>query len=338
MEVLYIKALSPVLLKLKLSTRDILQGPLEYTDLPWHTPPLVSDAKLGDVPLQGLLDCAVRVNEESLYALWYGTMTNLMNMPNQVLGAYGYRGLHFALDAPHGERAIRLSRPQGFPGKIDEYAGAVLSLEVAHTCKLAGLAVAFHEGDSDYWVQTKSGYEIGVRNGLPIVGGDQWDTSFEGFVPELLRRPRGDAFYGCDYDLIARLRSFLHTYRSRIPEDFEAADWLLQALRVLAYGRHLPRLLSAVRRLGEVREEGGTRLEDLKSCMEIMQAGNLSDRQKISALKGLLVPNHLGKTAFSRRVYPYHAGVPAVLRPLAAGRVRGNIEDLYRIEEALYAE
>ena len=78
MEILYVRALIPVLTRLKLSTSDILQGPLVYTTLPWQVPPLISDEKLGKVPLQELLDCEATVKEEALYALWHDGMLSLM--------------------------------------------------------------------------------------------------------------------------------------------------------------------------------------------------------------------------------------------------------------------
>jgi hypothetical protein len=330
-------ALDTTLVKLGKTPEQILQGQLEFTQLPWQVPPIIVDAALGGRKLQEYFDEPMKLNEKAFYTFWLDAMQGLMDNPSKTFGLQGYRRLVGVTREHAGIRLLRFSKPEGFPDKITDYAGAILSLECAHACRVAGLAREFCNTDSDYWVVTHSGYEIGVRNGLPISGAERWDTSVSGIVQELLRMPRGDVFYGCDYDLVSRLRSFLHAEKHRLLE-FEAADWALQALRVLLQQRHSPNLLRQVQRLETTKRVFGARLEAFREADGLMETSGYSDRQKLQVLKDTLVPEFLTRSRFSREIYPYNAEIPAVLSQAALWRVQGGLKALLRIEEALHAD
>jgi hypothetical protein len=329
-------ALESTLVKLGRTPDEILQGRLEFTQLPWQLPPIIVESTLGGRKLQEYFDEPMTFNEKAFHTFWQAAMQGLMDKPEKTFGLQGYRHLIGVTREHSGVRLLRFSKPEGFPQKITDYAGAILSLECAHACKVAGLAREFYDTDSDYWAVTHGGYEIGVRDGLPIAGADRWDTNVSGIVQELLRMPRGDVFYGCDYDLVSRLRSFLHEEKNRLLE-FESADWALQAMRVLLRGRHSPSLLRQVQRLETTKQVFGARLEALREAVALVEANAYSDRQKIQILKETLVPEYLTRGKFSKHIYPFNAPIPAVLNQHALWRIKGGIGELFRIEEGLHA-
>ena len=327
-------ALLPVFRRLGV-TKETVTGPLEHTDLVWQTPPMTSELMLGKFPVWELFDVALQVQEEAFYAFYSNVMEHLHNKPEKVCDLSGYKNLSVAMRyTKTDERRYWLSVPEGFPREMTPYAGAIFSLECAHILKLAGLAVEFTETESDYYAITANGYEVGVREGFPILGEESWDVSIEGMVPEFLSLPRGNTFEGCDYDLVSKLRSTLWEHKAECPE-FEAADLLLQALRVLANGNRLKGLQSG---LLDSRKQAAhsVKATAYKEAIDLAAAPALSDRQKINALRSLLVPCCINISKFSKSIYDYGRDPPAMLSRGQMARVQQNLQTMLDNEEASY--
>jgi hypothetical protein len=332
-----IHGILPTFSRLGLSQDEILTGQLAHTDLVWQVPPIICDMRLGKLTLQDYMRAPLHVNEEAFYYFWLEAMAMLRNKPSSVITKKGYKGLLVALREWRGDKSLFLSRPEGFPSATIDYAGAILSLECAYIMQLGGWAAEVHESNDDYWVKTASGYEVGVRGGFPIVEREQWDISAKGFVPDLLRLPRGDVFIGCDYDLVSKLRSVLHLHREAV-RDFDAVDWALQALRVLSGGRNLPLLSRGIAGLRGAILGNKARLACYQEATTIMGLPGYSDRQKLTLLKSMLVPSHLTKAQFSQQIYSYGTQIPVVLTEKTVHKIQVNLEHLYNLEREMYAE
>lgn len=317
-----------------LTQEDILQGPIEFTTLPWQVPPLVVDAPLFGVPLSGYIDRAVYVNTDALTTLWSEALGNMKNHPDKVLTHDGYRAGSNALpNVRLFERPLYLSLPEGFPGGITDLGAVMLSLECAHVMRANSKLSGFVSDEDNYYAITNHGIEVGVKSGLPTMYDDVWDVPVDGMVQEMLRAPRGTVFEGCDYDIIAKVRSIVYTFRTQF-RDYEAVDWSLQTLRVIGGAREL---LAAVFNIKVVRYERKVRRTALEEAVSTVKQLSMTDRQKIEVLKHLLVPEVISSGTFSKEIYPFNKLPPPVLSARTAEKISAAVLKLYNEEESLYA-
>lgn len=322
------------LVKIGLTQDDILSGEIEHTELPWQVPPLVVEATLFDVPLSAYLDQPMYVSTDHIYSMWTEALLQLKNHPYKVLKVDGtYLNTSGAIPACRGiERPLYLSVPDGFPGSISDLAAVVLSLECAHLIRINGKHETFVSDEDNYYAVVTTGIEIGVKDGLPAVCGDQWDLPVTGMVQELLRTPRGAVWEGCDHDIVAKVRS-LAVKNERTIRDFEAVDWALQALRVIGGQKEL---ISAVRKVRQIHNYRKSRRLALEESMRIMELVAMTDRQKVETIKQLLVPEVINIAEFSRRFVNYYANVAPLMAEKVTRRIRENLSALYDQEVRLY--
>lgn len=314
---------------------DFLTGAIKITNCSWQAPPLVSKAPLMRLPLDAYLDVSTWINVDHMYNLYYEGMSLLRNGPDKVLTPDGqYRRGSLALpQLKSNVRALLLSTPDGFPGGVSDYAGVVLSAEMAHLLKNNAKLAEFREDDNNYLAVLPDGREIGIKDGLPAVNSEEWDIPVTGMVPELLEMPRGAIFEGCDYDIISKARSLVAEERFRLPER-DAIEMALQALRIMDGGKSL---LRAVQSQKTVAYSRNRRLKVVREAREVAYRYGISDRARIDTIRGLLVPEFMGAGKFTKHVYPYSAVVPALLAEKVLTRLRTNLDALVEQEEQKYA-
>jgi hypothetical protein len=329
------KLVVEALVQLGLTERDVLGGAIVHTDLPWQVPPLVVEATLFGASLSEYIDRPTYVDVDQLVTMYSDCLSDMRNAPRKVLMAEGYRIAHLALPRTRmQERHMIFSLPDGFPGPVGDYAGVTLALECAHVLRTNAKISAFISDDDNYFAVLPDGMEVGVKDGLPTVWYDQWDFSVEGMVQELLHQPRGAVWEGCDYNVISQVRSVCKVFEKSMREH-EAVDWALQALRVIEGEREL---LRAMRSIKTVAYERGERMRSLQEAVEIAHAMAITDRQRIEALKGMLVPDILSVSQFSKQIYNFYAKVPPVVAPKVLSRIQEGVQAMLDQEEALYAK
>lgn len=317
------------------SQDDFLTGQIKLTSLPWQVPPLHVLAPLMKMPLKDYLDRPTWISVEHMTTLWTDGLMMLRNAPSKVLTETGaYRAASLAI--PHikaPERMLRLSVPEGFPHGVSDQTGAVLSLEVAHLFKDNARIKTFVYDENSYYAVMPDGTEVGIKDGYPTECAQEWDISVEGIVQEMLESGRGAVWEGCDYDIIAKTRSLLHEKRWNFHEH-EGLDWALQALRVLDGRSALLRAIQSARAMIYSRNLRRTRLSEAR---EVAYRNTISDRARIETLRGLLVPEVLSPSQFTKRVYSYSSVVPVLLSTTSLAKVRAGIDQLLEEEEAYYA-
>lgn len=322
------------LVMIGLTQEDILQGSIEFTDLPWQVPPLVVEATLFGVPLSDYIDTAVYVNTEALANLWSDSLAFMKNSPAKVLTHDGFRAASMAIPSVKlKERALYLSVPEGFPGGIADIAAVMLSLECAHIMRANSKLGGFVSDENNYFALLPSGLEVGVKDGLPTMYAEIWDTPVEGMVQEMLRTARGTVSELCHHDIIAKVRSVAYTFNKGI-RDYEAVEWALQALRVIDGGKFL---LDAVYGVKKVIYNRKVREEALKQAVHVVDQLAMTDRQRIETLKQLLVPEVLTSAHFTKLIYPFNKLPPPVLAEKVLNRIRQAVAELHHQEELLYA-
>ena len=286
-----------------LGEKELLGGAIEYAELMWQTPPLVATAPLGGVPLHEYVDTRTPgIRPDILFEFWNEALKNCRLAPYKYADDDGWKQLSYIMPRmSEGERRLWLSPPQGFPA-IDDYAGVTLSLECAHLMRYAVPVSEIVEDDNSYYVVTETGLTIGVANGLPIGHELQWDLSVAGMVPGLLSLPRGSGFVGCDYDLVAKLRSALHTHKDKVAE-FEGCDQALQMLRVVAAGRHIAELAQRIKSLKKEAQRKVEVLRVLRDAVHLSEVYTISDRSRVLGLKAMLVPDIMTLSEFKEKLY-----------------------------------
>jgi hypothetical protein len=315
MSQLTVSLIKPVIRALALAgvtQKELLGGTIEHTDLVWQVPPLRSDVMLHGAPVaQYLQSRPPFVNPDKVYEMWVDVMRTIRHAPYKVCSHHGYRALSYCLPkVTQGERLYWFTAPEGFP-QVDEYVGARLSIEAAFVISLACPVQEIVDDEDNFYVVTEEGHEIGVRDGLPIVEGDQWDLPVSGMVQDLMRITRGVPFNGCDYDLLAKLRSVAWSHKDMV-QDFDGVDMALQALRVLANGKHLPELQAAISHLHVAQRVNEHRLKTIQEAIEVSQAFAISDRARVVAIRALLVPEILAPSAFKRKLFSADRIPPAM--------------------------
>lgn len=316
------------LAKTGLTQKELLSGPIEHTDLLWETPPLMCGALLDGVPLHFMFENRVPyVVPHKLYEFWQTALMLLRAQPFAAVRGGSWAGLHEALPKTNTyERGLWVTIPRGFPNNIDDYSGVTLSLECAHLMRLATPIKKLVESENDYYVVMENDMEIGVRDGLPIVEYGQWDLPVTGMVMDLMRLPRGDAFTGCDYDLISKLRSVAHRFKNKI-EEHEGVDWALQTLRVLAGGRLLPEVQKGIASFRVEQITHQHRIKTLRDTIELANAFSISDRARVLAIRSLLVPEFMPLSKFQATIF--HADQPpAAMSAKARERMQKALQEL----------
>ena len=325
-------ALAVVFGRLDLPVKELLNSPLQHIDLDWQVPPIRSDELLNGQPFWQYMEQKVKIDEEVLYSFWCDTLYNMRNNTSRVWINGAYREARTTFNLSRTVSSYCLALPDGAPAQPNDYAGIVFSLECANLLRMAGGVLELFASDDDYYVKTASGYEVGVRDGLPIVSAEEWDVSANGLIKEILYQPRGAIDTTCRYDIIAKMRSILWEHRASVSE-FEGADLALQALRILDGDSHLLRAVSGIK---ESKSKTNGRAVVLRTALELLKAPGLSDRQKLSSVQDMLVPAALGKAAFSRLLYSYRQDFPAMLPLAKMLKIESRLEDLLRVNEAIY--
>jgi hypothetical protein len=324
--------------KLNLPAVEVLSGKVTHTDLIWQAPPLACKVTFKGTPLHEWLQPRSVIRDEAAFDAWLTeTLRALRHHPLKAITKKGFMGLSGVANASAEVRRLMFSVPEGFPYNCGSYTAAVFCLEAAEVLKFAVGIRDIVISEDDHYVVTSAGLIVGVKAGFPTHGYADYDTPLEGIVSELREMPRGDAFQGCDYDLISKCRSVLHDHKKDL-RDFEALDYALQALRLMSEGKHLPALQEAVSKMkvNEVRDQAALRA--LRDCCSLWECHAYSDRQKFSAIKALLVPHVLSKAEFKELVYNYGASIPATMRQETSGRIAFNINALRKQEENNFAE
>jgi len=295
------KAVSAAFDASNLTDAEKSPGRIELTDLPWQAPPLITPAKLAGAALQDYFDVPLDLDGHQLQVFWVKALHDMWFTPGRLLRRGTF--VHCGWSMPRvkvGQRAFRFATPAGWP-VCDEHAGVQFSLEVAHAARVSLPVKRVVSTSDSYYVELADGGILGVVDGLPACQ-SPWKVSAAGLVPDMLVMPRGDASYVCAFDQIASLRSVLHTHYKRFPNNFEALDHALQALRLLSLGGYCPELLHQMRAapidMMVVRE----RERALRDALDVI-ASSISDRAKLQTLHGLLVPAVMGVTLFKKHIF-----------------------------------
>jgi hypothetical protein len=306
------------------------EGGIAHKDLPWSCPPLITDLVL-EGAMQDHLDAPINVTAPALMQFWRETMKQMWHQPSRVLKNGTYANLGAAM-APvrRGQRALRFSAPIGAPSQIHEIAAITLSLEVAHCARISLPTADVLLNDDDYIVTTADGMHFGVNDGMPLIDSPWRDFNASGMVEEMMRSPRGEVDYTCHYDQLASLRSILHTNAAKFPNNFEALDQALQALRYLSMGTYCPELVTEMivkpQEVLHMREKENALFE----AIEVMRT-RMSDRAKLYTLKSTLVPTVMTTAKFKREVFSAST-FPFSMAPGKDKQIEENLVSLYKNE------
>jgi hypothetical protein len=332
--------ITPELTRLGLNTQAVLAGDLAYRNLVWQWPGIVCDYPLKGLPLSGFVSVKSEVFDEAAFIQHILKASHDLRMdPHAAICPSGYIGLAKLLGLSTEACHLAFSTPSGFPDCIP-HAGAILNLEAAEFLRNSVPIRTLVSNADEHYVITAKGHQVGVKRGLPILSRRLWDTGMESITQEVLRMPRGDPDDSCDYDLLARVRSLVWQHQEKVA-DFEAVDWLLQTLRVLARGKPLIGLQAGVQRLkGEPNKKKLSNLAKLQAYREavyIMGLLSMSDKQKIASIQSSLVPQFMSQSVFSRFIANTYKPIPAYLKPSARNRILAHLQGCVDLEEEIYA-
>lgn len=299
---------------------QLLQGPINITDLTWQAPPLQTDCTLGGEPLGIFLDSPVAVELAALQQFYMEGLFHLRNHPDEVSSRQGFKRLSKMLPrSPAGERNLIFPLPEAWPVGTPT-TGQSFALDAAWLCKTSVAEVSRFVSDaSNYYAVTPAGV-IGVVDGRPSMYPETWDVDCSGMVQSMLAMPRGLADAECHYDLVDRLRSVLHAEPERFLE-FEGTDWALQALRILADGETCKPLLVAVQGMTVQVFQRKAKVTAFDECIQVMEDWQYTDRTKIAMLLDILVPTHLTIGQFCSKILDVQRNLPAVLSSKKEGRI-----------------
>lgn len=306
------------------SPADLLQGPINITDVIWEVPAIKAEAPLLGVPFHNYVDYPLSIRSELLYEFYDQGLYLLRNSPELFTTRDGYSQLRMVMPkVPSGERKLALPLPSGWPVG-DHLTGARFAVDVARLFKTSSEAcTAFVEEPGSYYAETRWG-KVGVIDGLPTLHQETWDEPCSD-VNSLLEMPRGVASASCHYDLIARLRSVLHENLERFSE-FEGTDLALQALRVLADGELCKDLLECIEGMSLVTFKRRQRTKAFAEAVEVMEHWHYTDRTKISMLLEILVPTHYTLETFARKIIDPRKVLPAVLHRRVEARILATLK------------
>lgn len=277
---------------------------IEIVDFSWQAPPLVTDLTLRGVPLQDYFDAPIALDETKLMGFWQKTLTMMHSTPSQLLRRRGgFTTCGWSMPkVKAGQRTFRFSRPEGWPGQMADHAGLVFSLEVAHAARISLPLKDFISDESNYYAVLRDGQIIGVKDGA-VPGSSGWDMQARGHIGMYLQMGRGEIQYEPMYDQLGSLRSVLHTNAASFPNDFEALDVAIQALRYMAPNGHCPELHTEMH-LAPVNRVAQKALErSLRDALDLMAYRDMSDRRKLQTLHSILVPDVITASNFRRHIF-----------------------------------
>lgn len=319
--------------KLGIGSETILQGAIAHTSLGWQWPALRCSDKINNIALYDYLEPSMQVKSVPALLEWADiTLHNLRHFPGRAVGLDGYFGLSDVVQGSTGLRKLAFSLPEGFPDRCFEYTAAMFNLELAEVVKNSVPIRAIVADDDNEYVVTRDGLEVGIKDGFPLIGADDWNTSAYGLVPELLEMPRGDYYVGCDYDVLSKVRSVVWDNQTKI-SDFAGIDWAMQALRILAEGVNLRFLLDGVTRMRVEDTYDKERLKAFKDAATLFKALAYSDRDKVRSLEVILVPQFMTLAKFRREVYSTNKRVPAFFRQSVRERIQDVLDQYVANEE-----
>lgn len=307
-----------------LEPAQLLQGPIDITDLAWQSPPIELDCKLMGLPFSAYVGSPITVDLPALYKFYSDTLYYLRNNALEVSSIEGFKRSARALPrSSSGERKLVFPLPDAWP-EGTHTTGQTFAMDAAWLCSTSVATVTeFVSDDSNYYAVTPEGV-IGVVGGRPSVHADIWDVDCSGLVPSMLAMPRGSTSIGCHYDLIDRLRSVLHSEPDRF-EEFEGVDWGLQTLRILADGEHCKPLIGAVQSMAVRTFKRKAKVSAFDEALAVMGDWQYTDRAKISALFEILVPSQMTKTSFCVKIADVTSALPAVLSVKKEQRILSNL-------------
>lgn len=331
-----VSLLTPTFIALGLSASEVLTGRILHTDLIWQAPALDCAATVKGVPLREYLLPQVKVKNQEAFDAWMKkTLHRLRHRPAEVFDRQGYRGIKRALHAEHGAKRLMFSVPEGYPN-CGSYTAAIFCLEAAEVLKSAVHIQDIIDTEDEYYVITDEGLVVGIHEGKPTHGFQDYDAPLHGIVRELRQMPRGQVFQGCDYDLISKCRSVIYEYRQQI-KDFDAMDAILQALRVIAGGSQIPALQTGIAKMRQAEERSRESLEVLAQCCELWALVAYSDLTKLNGIEALLVPGILTAGEFKAKVFRATATTPRILHRNTCKRITNNLNVLKEEEESYFA-
>lgn len=295
------KAISVAFAASALTDEEKSPGRIEITDLPWSAPPLITNENLGDARLQDYFDVPMEIEAGQLQAFWVKTLDDMWYRPSSLMKKGVIANCGWAMARMRtGQRAFRFTQPAGWPGSIDDLAGVMFSLEVAHAAATSLPLKDFVSDATNYYAVLPDGRRIGViDDGIGCIS--PWGPA-HGMIPDLLTMPRGETDYTCQFDQLASLRSVLHTHRNRFPHNFEALDQALQALRLLSFGGYCPELLSSMRAAPIDMVAQRERERVLREAIDVVKA-DISDRAKLTSLRDMLVPTVTPVSSFKKHIF-----------------------------------
>lgn len=329
------KAVNTAFLHAGFTFADLGQGQINLTDLPWQNPPLFCLSNLLGINLVTYLERPVEIKEDQIFEFWRANLGRLYYTPLQAIDREGiYSGSNKLLPGESKpSNRFRFSTPEGFPKSIDEYAGAVFSMELA-TLISESLPYYLIRDDSNYYVTLPNNVNIGIKDGI-VATESPWDGSVAGIVWDLAEMPRGVVRTDCQYDALAKVRSLLHENAGRFKE-FQGVDYALQALRVLYNHKSECSILS---RAIKLKHEEPNLLFDykaLKSSLATMERKDISDRYKLDIIYGLLVPQTLSEAKYRAKIYRSRFEAPFTLSDKTIHRIISNLEtELERLPVAV---
>jgi hypothetical protein len=331
-----VSLLTPTFVSLGLSASEVLTGRITHTDLVWQAPPLDCSAKVKGIALREYLLPQVKVKDQEVFDTWMKkTLHRLRHRPAEVFDKQGYRGIKRAITAEHGAKRLMFSVPEGYP-HCGSYTAAVFCLEAAEVLKSASHIQEIVATEDDYYVVTDEGLVVGIHDGKPTHGFEDYDVPLHGIVTDLRLMPRGQVFQGCDYDLIAKCRSVIHDHKEKV-KDFEAMDTILQALRVIAGGAQIPALQTGIARMRHAEQRSRLNLEVFTQCCELWSLVAYGDSTKLKGIEALLVPDVLTLGEFKAQVFRSTSKTPKTLHRSACARIARNLNALKEQEERYFA-
>lgn len=329
-----VRELVGVLGRLGMSSKDILQSKVEDLPFVWQVPPIRGEYPIGLTDLCSILNRSARVSVDGLYNLWQEGLDGLLNAPHVVVMSGRFRKGSSALPTlSPGERNLRLPVPEGFPLDMSGFAGHMFSLDCANLLRHSYETSRFVDDEDNYFAELHDGRIIGVQDGFPA-GPSLWDTPATGRVDSMLRSGRGVTFEGSEYGLLSRLRCLLWQNKEKI-KDFEAFDWVLQALRVLYDGESPRAVLRAIENLKSDSLAWEARVSALQECVDMLSLLALSDRAKILSMHGLLVPLVCSPSEFSANIY--QGPPPAMVSEKVRDKISRFLETKLMVEQSRYA-
>lgn len=302
----------------------VLSGAIQFTTLDWMAPPLLADDLLEGLPFRDYMDQMVPwVDADQLHMFWIDALAQARSNPANVLGEDGWRGLSKIMPtATPGVRNLWLPKPS-IP--LDDSVGVQLSLDVAHLARMACKPLEFVENHDDYYVVLEDDIVLGVKGGVPAWPSD-FDMPLKGMIPEFLTSSRGELWTGCDYGLLAKLRSTVWEHRSKLDE-FQGLDWALQALRILGSRQNPEQLLAGLERAAVEGRKRELDLAVLRNCQSLLSYPQVSDGRKVEGLRGMLVPSVITNQRFRRDFYA-QANPPPFLKEGAMEKIAEALRSL----------